>query len=270
MRHPLIASTMILAAAMTVTLAPELGRAQSQSEQLPLPPGGFKPPPMAPIKAYKAVAVTPPAVFSDAAFVAFRKQLADVAQHRDRAALAKLVVAQGFFWVQDKDLADKRKSGIDNLAKAIDLDAKDGSGWEMITGYASEQTAAPLPDRQGVICAPANPDIDPKAFDALLDETQSDPLDWGYPTKNSVDVHSAPKPSAPVVEKLAMTLVRVVPERTPPSDPVEQMFLRIATPSGKAGFVLGEEFSGLGGDQICYTKDAGGWKIIGYFGGAGE
>ena len=47
-------------------------------------------------------------------------------------ALAKLVVAQGFFWIQDKDLADKNKPGIDNLAKAIDLDAKDGSGWDVV------------------------------------------------------------------------------------------------------------------------------------------
>jgi hypothetical protein len=26
----------------------------------------------------------------------------------------------------------------------------------------------------------------------------------------------------------------------------------------------------LGGDQMCYTKDAGGWKITGYLGGASQ
>ncbi len=104
--------------------APVLAQA-SRSAIRPL-----KPPPPAPIKPYKPVAVTPPAPYNDPGFVAFRKQLADVAAKKDRAALAKLVVAQGFFWMQDKDLADKRKSGIDNLAKAIDLDAKDGSGWD--------------------------------------------------------------------------------------------------------------------------------------------
>jgi hypothetical protein len=28
--------------------------------------------------------------------------------------------------------------------------------------------------------------------------------------------------------------------------------------------------SSLGGDQICYVKDSGGWKITGYFGGASQ
>ena len=59
--------------------------------------------------------------------------------------LPSLVVAQGFFKeFQDKDLADKHKPGIDNLAKAIDLDAKDGSGWDVLAGYANEPTASPL------------------------------------------------------------------------------------------------------------------------------
>ena len=131
MRHPL-AALVLLAAVLTVGLACEPGLAQGQSEKLPLPPGGFKPPPAAPVKPYKPVAITPAAPFTDASFAAFRKQLGDIAEHKDRAALAKLVVAQGFFWLQDKDLADKRKSGIDNLAKAIDLDAKDGSGWDVL------------------------------------------------------------------------------------------------------------------------------------------
>jgi hypothetical protein len=270
MRHLFAASTLILAAVIAVTLVPELGRAQGQSGQVPLPPGGFKPPPVAPVKPYKPVAVTPPAAYTDPSFVAFRKQLGDIAQHKDRAALAKLVVAQGFFWMQDKDLADKRKSGVDNLAKAIDLDAKDGSGWDVLAGYAGEPTGAPWPDRQGVICAPANPNIDPKAFEALIDSTQTEPGDWGYPTQDGVEVRSAAKPDAPVAEKLGMILVRVLPETAPPSDANQQMFLRVATPAGKAGFILADAFSGLGGDQICYIKDASGWKIDGYFGGAGE
>ncbi len=269
MRHPFAALT-LLAAMMTAALVPELGLAQGQSEKLPLPLGGFKPPPAAPVKPYKPVAVTPPTTFTDASFVAFRKQLADIAQRKDRAALAKLVVAQGFFWMQDKDMADKRKSGIDNLAKAIDLDAKDGSGWDVLSGYADETTAAPWPDRPGVICAPANPQIDPKAFEALIDSTQTSPAEWGYPMKDGLEVRSAPKADAPVTEKLGMTLVRVIPT-PPPSDPnQQQIFLQVATPTGKTGFVAGEAFSGLGSDEMCYAKEAGGWKIAGYFGGAGE
>jgi hypothetical protein len=222
---------------------------------------------MAPIKPYKPVAITPPAPYSDPSFVAFRNTLADIAQRKDRPALAKLTVAQGFFWIQDKDYADKRKPGIDNLAKAIDLDSKDGSGWDVLSGYTAEPTAAELPDHKGVICAPADPTFNPQEFEALGNATQTDPTDWGYPTKDGVDVRGAAQPNAPVVEKLGMYLVRVLPDSTPPDNPNEPAFLHVATPSGKAGFVQGDALVPLGGDQICYTKAADGWKIAGYFGG---
>ena len=55
----------------------------------------------------------------------------DIAKRKDRAtALARLIVAQGFFWEGEKGgRADKRKPGIDNLARAIGLNGQDGSGW---------------------------------------------------------------------------------------------------------------------------------------------
>jgi hypothetical protein len=270
MRHPLNAATAILAAVTVATVIPEFGRAQGQSQQIPLPPGGFKPPPLPPVKPYNAVAVTPPGPYTDPSFVAFRKQLADAAQRKDRAALSKLVVSQGFFWMQDKDLADQHKPGIANLAAAIDLDAKDGSGWAVIAGYANDPTAAPLPDHAGIVCAPANPTIDLKAFQALVQGTQTEPPDWGYPAREGLEVRAAAKPTAPVIEKLGLILVHVLPDSAPPDDPNQPPFLHIATPSGKSGFVPMDSLSGLGGDEMCYVKDAGGWKITGYFGGAAQ
>ena len=153
-------------------------------------------------QAVSTVAVTPPGPLNDPGFVALRKQLADVAAKKDRAALAKLVVAQNFFWVQDKDLADPHKSGIDNLAKAIDLDAKDGSGWDTLAGYANEPTAAELPQQKGVFCAPADPTIDPQKLEALGKATGTDPSEWGYANKDGVELHQTAKPNSPVVEKL--------------------------------------------------------------------
>jgi hypothetical protein len=269
MRHPLDAAAAILAVVLAATLVPEPGRAQGQSQQIPLPRGGFKPPPLPAVKPYNAVAVTPPGPYSDPSFAAFRNQLADVARHKDRAGLAKLV-APNFFWMQDKDLADKHKPAVANLARAVDLDAKDGSGWAVLLGYASDPTAAPLPDHPGTICAPADPTIDADAFAALVKSTQTEPPDWGYPAHEGVEVRSAPKANAPVVEKLGLTLVRVLPDSAPPDDPAEPAFLHVATPSGKAGFVLMEAIAGLGGDEMCYVKDASGWKISGYFGGAAQ
>ena len=240
----------------------------AQQGQLPLPPGGFKPPPPAQVKPYQAVPVAPPPASNDPSFSAFRKQLGDIAAHRDRAALSKIVAAQNFFWVQDKNLADPHKSGIENLAKAIDLNAADDSGWEVLAGFANEASAAESPQRPGVFCAPADPNLDMNALEALAKATQTDPSEWGFPNKNGVEVHAAAQPNAPVVEKLGMNLVRVLSDTSAPANPNEPFFLHVATPSGKTGFVDAQTVSPLGGDQICYTKQAGAWKITGYLGGA--
>jgi len=70
-------------------------------------PRGPQPPPPAKAGPYKAVSVTPPQAISDAAFEAFRKQMNEAAQRKDRGALAKLVVGQGFFWLRENgDRAD--------------------------------------------------------------------------------------------------------------------------------------------------------------------
>jgi len=114
MRRPLTAVFMIAAATMALAGGP------GWAQQLP----GLKPPPPPPIKAYQPLAVTPPAPLNDPSFVAFRNQLGQIVSHKDRAGLGKLVVAQNFFWIQDKDVADAHKSGIDNLVEAVGLDAR--------------------------------------------------------------------------------------------------------------------------------------------------
>jgi len=266
MRRRLIAALAIAAAVAVLAEHPGL----AQQGQLPLPPGGFKPPPPPPIKPYQTVSVTPPPTLNDPSFTAFRNQLAEIAAHKDRAALGKMVVAQNFFWVQDKDLADPHKSGIDNLAKAIDLNAKDDSGWQILAGFATEASAAESPQQPAVFCSPADPNLDTNALEALTKATQTEPGEWGYPNKNGVEVHAAAQPNSPVIEKLDMNLVRVLPDTTPPTNPNDPFFLHVAAPSGKAGYVDAQSVSPLGGDQICYTKQSGAWKIAGYLGGAAQ
>jgi hypothetical protein len=268
MRISLMVAGFSVAALMAFSPVAELAVAQAQ--QLPSPPNGFRPPPPPPPKPYQPVAATPPSPYGDASFQAFRQQLLEVAARKDRAALAKMFVAQGFFWVQDKDLADKSKPAIDNLAKAIELDAKDGSGWQILAGFASDPTAAELSDHKGIVCAPADPTIDPKQFEALIDATRTDPSEWGYPTKDGLEVRAAIQPNAPVVDKLGLNLVRVLPDSGEQDDGNPPQYLHVATPAGKSGFVPADAIAPLGGDQICYTKAAGGWKIAGYFGGASQ
>src|SRR5262252_714894 len=250
-------------------LAPGPGQpAQAQPPGQPgqaAPEGQARQP--APPKPYKPVAVTLAQPSSDSSFAAFRKQLADIASRKDRAALARLVVGT-FFWMGERgDKADKKKSGIDNLAAAIDLDAKDGSGWEAITSAANEASLEPVPERKGIMCSPASPKFDEMAADQVAKDTGTDPSEWGYPSKPDVEVHAAAKADAPVIEKLGLNLVRVMPEQPAAGAPEqEQPFLRVVTPSGKVGYVSEEFISSLDTDQLCYVKDATGWKIAGYAG----
>jgi hypothetical protein len=186
--------------------------------------------------------VTLPQAYGDPSFEAFRKQISDIASHKDRAALAKLVV-NTFFWMGERgDRANKRKPGIDNLAAAIDLDGTEGSGWEILTAAANEATLEPVPDRKGVMCSPAAPTFDEKAAQQNAKATGTDVGDWGFPIAGSVDVHAAAQANSEVIEKLGSILVRVMPAGLPPGEqgnapPPGESFVRVVTPSGKVGYV---------------------------------
>lgn len=151
--HHLLRATFATAILIAGTLA---APAQNQPLTLPSAP-------------YKAVAIVPPKPMDDPAFDALRKQLGDIAQRKDRAALSPLVANQGFFWERENgNRADKRKSGADNLATALGLNNKDGAGWEILFSYADDPTASPSPDHKGAVCAPAEPVFNGAEFDALL------------------------------------------------------------------------------------------------------
>jgi hypothetical protein len=231
------------------------GPAPQQQAQQPAPP-----------KPYKPIPVTLPQPYNDPSFAAFRKQLGDIAGRKDRPALTRLIVSSNFFWMGEKgDKADKKKSSIDNLAAAIDLDGKDGSGWETLTAAANEATLEPVPERKGIMCGPASPTFDEAAAERVAKDTGTDPGEWGYARKPGIEVRAAGQPNASIIEKLGQNLVRILPEESAASA-AEQPFLRVVTPAGKVGFVLEEFISPLGTDQICYFKDASGWKIAGYAG----
>src|SRR6476620_12396264 len=179
-------------------------------------PRGPQPPPPAKAGPYKAVQVSPPQAISDATFEAFRKQMNEAAQRKDRGALAKLVVGQGFFWLRENgDRADKNKSGVDNLAAALGLNNKDGAGWDMLASFADDPTGSSSPNHKGTVCAPADPSYDGRAFDSLMQETRTDLGEWGYPVSADVEVRAAPQANAPVIEKLAAAFVQIVPEGGP-------------------------------------------------------
>jgi hypothetical protein len=245
-------------------------RAQPASPQRP--PSAAAPSAPATPAPYKAVAITLPETLKDPGFEALRKELAGIAQRKDRAALARLTVQKGFFWERETgNGADPKKSGIANFAAAIGLDSPDDpeTGWDMIMIYAEDATVFGLSDKPGVVCGPADPGFNEDEFQALLTATKTDVSDWIYPIKPGIDLRSASRPNAPVAEKVGLTFIRVMATDAPPdtANPAEADLLRVMLPSGKTGFVKGDEIASLGVSQICYVKEGGAWKITGVLGG---
>ena len=256
------------AAALGFAMFATTAEAQSSSSSSP----GTAPPPAqtaqqpAPPKPYQPVVVKPAQPVADPTFEIFRKQLADVVKRKDRAALQKLVVAQGFFWEGETgDKASKRKSSFENFATAIGLNEKDGTGWEIIAAAAAEPTLEKMEERKGVMCGPASPQIDDAAFEHLIKTTATDAEEWGFPNAKGVEVRATAEPNAPVIETLGLHLVRVLPDdmggATMPTS------LRVVAPSGKVGFVPMTSLLPVVFDQLCYLKGSDGWKIAGYSGG---
>ena len=222
-------------------------------------------PPVAPPAPYTALKVAPPKPFDDPTLATFRKELGAIAQRKDRAALAKLVLVQGFFWLQESGNAVGKKTGVQALATALNLTAKDGSGWESLGEFAADDTAAPYPDRPNTACSPAGPQFNTADLDKLAAATTTEVGDWGFTAADGVEVHATAAQNAPVIDKLGMHFVRVMADTAPNAS---QDFIRIVTPSGKVGFVAAEAIHPLGSDQLCYGKDASGaWKIVGMIGG---
>src|SRR5262245_41396716 len=112
----LTASTSILIAGMLSLPAAAQGQLPRPGQQPPPqaqkgpppPPQGQKGPPQqaqqpqpTPPAPYTPLVVAPPKPFNDPSLAEFRKQLGAIAQKKDRAALAKVVLAQGFFWLKE-------------------------------------------------------------------------------------------------------------------------------------------------------------------------
>ena len=227
---------------------------QAQQQPAPVPPAP-----------YTALTVTPPKPYADASLTAFRNELKAVAQKKDRAALAKLVLAKDFFWLKEDGNAAAKKTGIEALATALSLAAKDGSGWETLSELVSDETAAPYPDRPNTVCSPSGPQFKVEDLEKLVDATKTDIGDWGFTSQENIEVKASAQAGAAVIDKIGMIFVRVMPDTAPNAS---QEFMRIVAPSGKVGFVSAEAINPLGSDQLCYGKDAtGAWKIVGMIGG---
>jgi hypothetical protein len=258
MRYRPLSSSLAVAAVLVSAVALPTAQIKGQGQ----PPAAQQPQPQeVPPGPYKPVPITLPTGLNDPSFDAFRNQLAQIAKRKDRAGLAR-IVASNFFWIpEDTDIADKSKPAIDNIAKALGLDGRDPLGWESLLAYAEEKTAMADPQRKGVFCAPAEPGYDDNAAAELATATHTIASDWMYPIRDGAEVRSAAKRDAPLIERLGLHLVRVLP------DDSSGDFHKVMTPSGKIGFVAIDALRDISEEQLCYVKDGGAWKIAGFFGG---
>ena len=209
------------------------------------------------------MAITLPKPISDPSFDVMRKQLAEVSERKDRAALGKFVVGLGFFWDRENgNGADKRKSGLE-----ISRPRSASTTRRATAGTCSPPSPTTPPRRrrpsQGGHVLASGPAFNNKELDELVDATDTDPSDWGYPVSPGVEVRSAGDPGAPVIDKLGLYFVRVMADTITASP----SFIHIAMPSGKTGYVSIDAIAPMGNDQLCYVKEGAVWKIGGYIGG---
>src|ERR1700719_5000270 len=266
MQHSRLCLSFIVTVAMIGAVERNFVFAQTEApSQPPVPATPGPQPPSPALGPYKPVPITLPKSVGDPSFEAFRKGLAEIAQKRDRAARAARVAASSFWIPEARDLADRQRPGIDNLAKALGLDAPDGVGWDTIAAYAGEASTAADQQRSGVICSPAEAGFEDAAADALANAPQTDATDWVFPIRDGVEVRSGARQDATVIETLGLHLVRVIPDESPANAVLS--VIKVLTPSGKVGFVPLESVLPIGGEQMCYVKEASGWKIAGFLGG---
>jgi hypothetical protein len=215
-------------------------------------------------KPYKPVEVTLPAASTDKSLEAFRKQLAGIAQRKDRAALARLVAAKDFFWEGDVGgTFNAKRTGFDNLAAALRLDGADGRGWAALATLAAELSLGPTVEHPQARCAPAPPDYEDADLAALTDATNTDVVDWSYPRTPGLQVRNAAAADGVTIETLGLHLVRVLGAAD------RNGWVRVAAPSGKTGFVAPGSLLSPLADRVCFGKDGSGWRIVGYV-GAGD
>ena len=202
---------------------------------------------------------------TDDSFDAMRKQLGEAAQRKDRAAMARLVVGPGFFWLREgRNAANKRKSGLDNLSAALGLDNQQAAGWEILSGYAEDPTVSPSPRHDGALCAPAEPayDLHRARGAARGDQYRRDRLGL-----SGVGRHRRARGAAGqrADDSTSSAFISCASCRT--RRPTRRPTCASPRRSGKIGFVSIDSIAPIGNDQVCYVKDGGVWKIGGYVGG---
>ena len=220
--------------------------------------------PHRPARAVQAGRITPPTPLSDAGFDAMRKQLGEAAKRKDRAALAKLVVAQGLL-LGAREPRHRRQAQVRRRQSWRPRSAsnnKDSAGWDILAGYAEDPTAAPSAEHKGAFCAPADPAFNRKEFDELIKATQSERANGAIRCRPASRCIARAGQCAGDRQARPHFRARDAGEPRPPPPPM------CASSRRRQGRLCSvDAIAPVGNDQLCYVKDGGAWKIGGYIGG---
>lgn len=236
-----------------LALALSLPCASAQEQELPKP--------------YRTVSITIASAPADASLDQFRQRVLALAEAKDARNLAQLV-GKEFFW--DNFIGQRRpRSPVQQLRSALGLENADGSGWARLAAFARERVG-PYHKRRGVVCAPPEPRYQQAEFEKLIAELDSNPYEWAHPREaGSVAVRKTADPGAETIETLGLHFVRVLTaEGSEEEQGRPKQWTRVATPSGKTGYVAAGDLLLTHIDRLCFAK-AGkeGWKIAGFAAG---
>ena len=189
---------------------------------------------------------------------------------KDRAALAKLVVAQGFFWIQDKDVADPKKPGVDESRQG-DRSCRQGR-LRLVDARRLWQRAnrGRIARSQGRVLRAGRSDHRSAGVrKRSAKQTQTDPVRMGLSAQGRRrSARRRPAEFAGRRKARAQPGARAARYRAAERSLTRRLSCTWRRrPANPASSPM-DAIAPLGGDQMCYIKDASGWKITGFLGGA--
>jgi len=165
------------------------------------PPQQAQQPPVAPPAPYAALKVGPLQAFAEWRAGEFRKDVAAVAQKKDRAGLAKLVLAQGFSG--EGRLKTPRQEGRHRCARNRAQPRRQGRVGLGVAGRIRRDEDPQRPSRiVRTPCVRRPVPISPAGSGKLAETTKTDVGDWGS-VDRCIGVRATAQASGPVVKSSA-------------------------------------------------------------------
>ena len=174
-------------------------------------------------------------------------------------------VGRGFFW-DGFDGFDSKAPALLSFSRALGGLATEGRRksrnaglpWRHLQAILAQSFWIWADGRPGVACGPADPGYARAKLAAVTGTHGS----WAYPSSRVV-VHESRSIDSRIIGSISNVLVQVL--QFPTKVVGRAKFAHIMMPDGQLGYVHGEhELWKLQGDKLCFGKERGKWRIVGY------